>query len=64
MRRTFQRSDLARRESVKGLVRCAAAFVRGPRYGAAFTALTIRGLTDGWRGRQGRVIETHSKESA
>lgn len=57
MLRTFDRPDLARREARKALLRSAAAWARGPRYGARFTRLQMRGVADGFRGRLGRRLE-------
>lgn len=61
MRVTFARGDLARRETARALARCAASFARGPAYGADFTAYTLRGIADGWRGRQGPIVAPRAK---
>lgn len=56
MRRTFERPDLARREAAKAMVRSVTACARGPRYGARFTPLQLRGIVDGYRERMGRTV--------
>jgi len=57
MRRTFGRPDLARRRALKGLVRCVAAWARGPRFGRAFATMELTAIRDGYRGRMGRTRE-------
>ncbi len=61
MNRTFDRPDLARREARKALARAASSWMRGPRYGARFTTLQLRGVLDGYRGRLGRTVEPQPK---
>ncbi len=61
MTRTFDRPDLARREAAKALSRCATAWVRGPRYGARYTSMSVRGILDGYRGRLGRTVTPVAK---
>jgi GT2 family glycosyltransferase len=56
MRNTFDRPDLALRETLKAGGRVMASWLRGPRYGVALTALQIRGVIDGFRGRMGPTI--------
>lgn len=53
MRHVFSRPDLARREIGRGVVRCAAAWLRGPRFGSAFTACQWSAVQDGMRSRMG-----------
>lgn len=60
-RETFGRPDLARRETAKAAVRIAAAWLRGPVYGARFSALQARAVLDGWAGRMGRTVEPQPK---
>jgi GT2 family glycosyltransferase len=61
MQNTFQRPDLARREVAKALVRMAASWKRGPKYGAAFAHLQSRAIVDAYRGAMGRTISPNSK---
>lgn len=61
MNRTFDRPDLARREASKAMARSVGAWSRGPRYGARYTALSARGVLDGYRGRLGRRVEPTAK---
>jgi GT2 family glycosyltransferase len=61
MKYTFQRPDLARRETVKALIRAVFSWARGPRYGSAFTHLQIQGIIDGYRGRMGRTVGSKAK---
>lgn len=61
MRRTFDRPALARREAFKALARSTTAWFRGPRYGARFTTLELRGILDGYRDRLGRTVEPVAK---
>lgn len=61
MRVTFDRPDLARREAARTLLRALAAWWRGPRYGATYGRLALRGLVDGYRGRLGRTVEPRPK---
>jgi glycosyltransferase involved in cell wall biosynthesis len=56
MYRTFQRPDLARRETFKAFIRISASWGRGPKYGASFTTLQLRGILDGYRGRMGCTV--------
>ncbi|MEX0666252.1 MAG: glycosyltransferase [Acidimicrobiia bacterium] len=56
MRQMFDRPDLARRETAKSLVRTVASWGHGPRYGARFSLLQLRGVVDGYRGRLGRTV--------
>lgn len=57
MLRTFDRSDLARREAAKALARSAASWLRGPVHGWRFTRAQLAGVRDGFRGRLGRTVE-------
>lgn len=57
MRNTFGRPDLARREAVKALVRTAACWRHGFRYGWRYTRLQLAGVRDGFTGRMGRTVE-------
>lgn len=61
MTRTFDRPDLARREAGKALLRSAASWARGPRYGARYSGHQLRGIVDGYRGRLGRTVLPQSK---
>ncbi|MGH2628923.1 MAG: hypothetical protein ACRDHY_19975 [Anaerolineales bacterium] len=61
MRNTFDRPDLARKEAARAAVRSAASWLRGPRYGAHFTALQARGVADGYLNRLGRRVEPMPK---
>lgn len=61
MRRTFDRPDLARRETGKALLRSATSWARGPRYGAHYTHLQMKGVLDGYAGRLGRRVEPQPK---
>jgi GT2 family glycosyltransferase len=61
MRKTFDRPDLARRMAAKSLARSVGAWANGPRYGARYTALSVRGIVDGYRGRLGRRVEPMAK---
>ena len=64
MRQTFHRSDLARRESLKAIGRALFSWGRGPRYGATFTRLQLRGLLDGYLNRMGRTVLPRTKETS
>ncbi len=61
MRRSFDRPDLARREATRALGRSVGSWARGPRYGALYSAMQIRGIADGYRGKLGRVVEPRAK---
>ena len=63
MSRTFDRPDLARREARKALLRSAAAWGHGPRYGWRYGNLQLRGVLDGYRGRLGRTVDPVTKPS-
>jgi rhamnopyranosyl-N-acetylglucosaminyl-diphospho-decaprenol beta-1,3/1,4-galactofuranosyltransferase len=63
MRRTFDRPDLARREARRALLRSLASWGRGPRYGARYSSLQLRGVLDGYRDRLGRTVEPQQKPS-
>jgi GT2 family glycosyltransferase len=54
--RTFERPDLARKESLKAVARAVLSWGRGPRFGSAFTILQLRGVVDGYRGCMGRTV--------
>lgn len=56
MNKTFQCPNLARREAFKAFGRTFFSWGRGPRYGAAFTSLQLRGVLDGYLGRMGRTV--------
>ena len=56
MRRTFNRPDLARRETAKALVRCCTSWSRGLQYGSMYVPYQLRGIADGYQGRMGRTI--------
>jgi len=62
LRRTFGRSDLARRIAVRALVRSLSAWGRGPRYGARYSHLQLLGILDGYRDRLGRTLLPRPKE--
>jgi hypothetical protein len=61
MRRTFMRPDLARKETVKAIVRTIFSWFRGVRYGAAFSRLQLRAVLDGYRDRMGRTVLAQPK---
>ncbi len=61
MRYTFQRPELARREALKACGRILFSWARGPRYGAAFSVLQLRGVLDGYLGRLGRTVKPKPK---
>jgi GT2 family glycosyltransferase len=61
MRSTFQRPDLARRQTGKVLVRSLAAWRKGVGYGADHARFQVRALADGWRGRLGPVVRPQTK---
>ena len=61
MNTTFGRPDLARRELFKATARACLSWVRGLRYGSAFTALQLRGVIDGYLGRMGRTVNPNPK---
>ena len=56
MKRTFNRPDLAIRESMKVILRVPLSWARGPKYGVAFSRLQLRAVWDGYLGRMGRTI--------
>jgi hypothetical protein len=62
MRSTFGRPDLARREAVRSVLRCAATWLRGPRHGFGWGRHVLRGLWDGYRGRLGRTLPLGSEK--
>lgn len=57
MRQTFGRPDLARRRMAKEAARSAASWLRGPRFGAAYTACQMRAVRDALAGRMGRTLD-------
>ena len=61
MNETFQRPDLARRETLKSFARAFFSWARGPKYGAAFCNLQMRGVVDGYLGRMGRTVMPNAK---
>ena len=63
MRRELGHPDLARREAVRALGRAASSWARGPRYGARYSGLVLRGIVDGYRDRLGRTVEPVAKPS-
>jgi glycosyltransferase involved in cell wall biosynthesis len=63
MRNTFHRPDLARRETLKGVVRMILSWSRGLKYGAKFTQLQSLGILDGYRKRTGKTIVPVTKMS-
>jgi hypothetical protein len=63
MRKTFQRPDLARRETWKSLGRSIFCWLRGIRYGIEFTRLQLRGVVDGYRGKMGRTVLPRPKNA-
>ncbi len=56
MNNTFQRPDLAARETLKALGRVLFVWVRGLKYGIRFTRLQLQAIWDGYRGRMGRTV--------
>jgi glycosyltransferase involved in cell wall biosynthesis len=64
MRREFGRSDLAWRETLKALARCARSYLNGPRYGLTYTSLQARGIIDGYRDRLGLTVVPGQKYPA
>jgi GT2 family glycosyltransferase len=61
MRHHLDRPDLARRGAARALAQAASSWARGPAYGAHYTALQVRGVLDGYRGRLGRTVEPVAK---
>ena len=61
MRNTFQRPDLARRETLKAVARSAMAWQRGANFGAAFSKLQLRGVVDGYQANLGRTVLPQAK---
>ena len=61
MRSEFRRPDLARRESGKAALRALASWTKGFQYGRHATALEVRGVIDGYRGRLGLTVQPHEK---
>ena len=61
MKRTFDRPDLAMRESLKALGRMIFSWARGPKYGAAFSLLQLRAVWDGYSGKMGRTVSPGDK---
>lgn len=61
MTQIFQRSDLARRETLKAMGRILMSWKRGIKYGAAFTGYQLRGVVDGYLGRMGRTVSPKPK---
>jgi hypothetical protein len=64
MRRTFGEPRLARRMAAKSVAQSLLAFGRGPRYGSRYTAMQLRGIVDGYRGRLGRTVSPVAKPAA
>ncbi|MCI0415442.1 glycosyltransferase [bacterium] len=56
MRNTFQRPDLARRETMKAMGRALFSWRRGFKYGSRFTKLQMLAIRDGYYNRMGRTI--------
>ena len=56
MRETFGRPELARRRAVRVLAKVLTAWTRGPRYGALYSFLQLRAITDGFLGRLGQRV--------
>jgi GT2 family glycosyltransferase len=61
MRRELGHPELARREAARALGRSVSSWARGPRYGARYTNLALRGIVDGYRDRLGRTVEPVAK---
>lgn len=61
MTKIFNRSDLARRETIKAIGRILMSWRRGLKYGAAFTGYQLRGVVDGYLGRMGRTVTPKPK---
>lgn len=61
MTQTFNRPDLARRETLKAIGRMLMSWKRGLKYGAAFTGYQLRGVVDGYLGRLGRTVMPKAK---
>ena len=56
MRGPLERPDLARRQAGRAVLQSATAWRRGPRYGATYSSMQLRGVVDGYRGRLGRTV--------
>lgn len=61
MRQTFHEPRLARRQAAKALVHSATSWTRGPRFGARFTGMQLRGIVDGYLGRLGPRVAPVAK---
>lgn len=57
MRRTFERPDLALRETLKSIARCGACWMHGVNYARQYIPLQLQGIKDGYQDRMGRTIE-------
>lgn len=64
MRTCFDEPRLARRMALKSVVQSVLSFGRGPRYGGRYSAMQLRGVVDGYRGRMGRTIPPVTKPTA
>ena len=53
MRRTFNRPDLAVRETAKALVRCCTSWSHGLQYGSMYVPYQLRGIADGYQRKNG-----------
>lgn len=56
MRHTFNRPGLAHRRTLRSLFRIVSSWLRGPRFGWAFTRVELRALWDGYREHMGRTL--------
>lgn len=61
MRNTFDRPDLAFRESLKAFSRVPLSWLRGFKYGSAFSRLQLKAVVDGYFSRMGRTIPPGEK---
>jgi hypothetical protein len=64
MKNTFHRPDLAARESLKAVTRLSLAWLRGPKYGFAFTRFQLQAVWDGYLNRLGRTITPVEKNTS
>jgi glycosyltransferase involved in cell wall biosynthesis len=56
MKNTFHRPDLAVRQSIKAFAGVPLSWLRGPKYGAAFSRLQLRAIWDGYSGKLGCTV--------
>lgn len=61
MRHELESPRLAHRMAAKAMVQSGLSFGRGFRYGSRYSALQLRGIVDGYRGKLGRTIQPKAK---